>query len=204
MDWIAENVTLLQLGLTALSAVVWLAYLQLLYLSFTRQRQAVVMIHHGAAEDDRARCIITNMGTEPVYVIAILARLEVAGKNHHASVIDREELEFEDLDNPLKRTSQGPLKSGEYMDVGSFGDIIFRACRRLGLEETPQVDAVEITVGAASGHASNLVVANRTFRRRADSAGNVRFVPTTLLTKQVRGSWYRRKLLKRLNYDDAA
>jgi hypothetical protein len=200
MDWIRENSDVLQLCLAMLSAAVWLAYLQLLYLGFVRQRQAVIMIHYGAAEDDRARLTVSNMGAEPIYVIAILARITVAGETYDASVIDREELSFEDLDLPIKRTNQGPLKSGEYVDVGSFRDLVWRARQRLGLEGEDPVQHIEITVGAASGHASQLVVAKRSFRRQEDG-GRVVFVPASILTRQIRSNWRRRKVLKELHYE---
>ncbi|MEQ6249688.1 hypothetical protein ABMC89_12415 [Sulfitobacter sp. HNIBRBA3233] len=200
MEWISQNSDVLQVVLTALSAVVWLAYLQLLYLGYVRQRQAVIMIHHGAAEDDRARLIVSNMGAEPIYIIAILARLTVDGEIFNASVIDREELSFEHLDTPLKRTNQGPLKSGEYLDAGSFGDLIWRARQRLGLSDDTTADDIEITVGAASGHASKLVVAKRKFSRQRGQDGTITYVPTTILTRQVRSNWNRRKALRELNY----
>lgn len=200
MEWLRENSDLIQLGLAMLTALVWLAYLQLLYLGFVRQRQAVVMIHHAAADDDRARLILSNMGSEPVYVIAIMARLRIDGKRYKASVIDRDELSFENLEDPLKRTNQGPLKSGEYVDVGSFRDLVTRARGRLKLESAEEPEEIEITVGAASGHASKLVVAKRNFRRTIKDE-TITFVPTTVLTRQVRSNWNRRKVLAELNYD---
>lgn len=199
MDWIKDNSEVLQLGLGLVSAVVWLGYLQILYLGFARQRQAVVMIHHGAAEDDRARCTVSNMGTEPIYVMALLAKLTIDGKTVNATVTDREELAFEDLETPISRTTQGPLKSGEYMDVGSFSDLIWRAQQRNGVSDASLTDEIEVSVVAASGHASKLVVANRTFQRRKDDDGAVHFIPTSVLTKQIRGPWTRRKLLRRAN-----
>ncbi len=204
MDWIRQNAEILQLGLGVISAVVWLAYLQILYLGFVRQRQAVIMIGHGAASDDRARCIVTNMGTEPIYVIAVLAKLTIDGKPYKASVIDREELDIEDLEDPLKRTTLGPLKSGAYMDLGSFKDLIWRAQQRLGLARDSRVEEIELTVGAASGHATKLVVATRAFRREDGAEGSAVIQPATLLTRQVRGGWHRRKILAQLKEDTTA
>ena len=200
MDWIRSNTELLQVALATLSAVVWLAYLQIFYLGFRRQRQSVVMINRGAADDQRARLIVSNMGTEPVYIFALMARIKVEGRSYHAAVTDRDELTLEDLDIPLKRTIQGPLKSGEYVDVGSFADLVWRAKHRLKFADKDDVDEIEITVGAASGHASKLVVARRTFERR-DDGETVSFVPTTILTKQIRTGWNRRKALKALDYN---
>ena len=202
MEWIKDNAALLQLGLGMLSAVVWLAYLHILYMGFVRQRQAVVMISHGAAEDERARCIVSNMATEPIYVIAILARLTIGDKTYQASVIDREELNLDTMEEPIKRTNQGPLKAGEYMDIGSFKDLIYRARQKIEIPDGEPVKDIELTVGAASGHASKLVVARRKFERSVDEHNEVHFIPTTILTKQVRGRWNQRKLLRQLDYTD--
>jgi hypothetical protein len=202
MEWIKDNAELLRLGLGMISALVWLAYLQILYMGFVRQRQAVIMISHGAAEDERARCIVSNMATEPIYVIAILARLTIGEKTYEASVIDREELNLDTMEDPIKRTNQGPLKSGEYMDIGSFRDLIYRARQKTEIPDGEPVKEIEITVGAASGHASKLVVARRKFERCVDEHDDVHFIPTTILTKQIRGHWNQRKLLRQLHYSD--
>lgn len=97
MDWITDNAEIVILGLAALSAVVWIAYLQLFYLSFKRQRESMIMIQRGAVEDDRARFIVTNLGTEPIYIIAVLAEVTIGGERHVASVTDRDEVAFETL-----------------------------------------------------------------------------------------------------------
>jgi hypothetical protein len=47
---------------------VWLLYLHLFLTSYRRQQETVILIHRGASEDDRARCIVSNMGSEPIYV----------------------------------------------------------------------------------------------------------------------------------------
>lgn len=200
MEWVNQNSAMLQVALGALTAVIWLAYLQLIYLGFIRQRRAVVMIHHGAADDDRARLTLSNMGSEPVYIFTIIAKITIDGKVHEASVLDREEMSFDDLEFPTRRTNQGPLKTGEYIDVGSFADLLKRAKLRLGINAGDKAEEVELTVGAASGHASSLVVAKRSFVREEEGS-RVIYRPKTILTEQVQRSWRRKRALKELGYE---
>lgn len=193
-DWIAQNSDVLNIGFAAVSAVIWLAYLHLFYRTVSRQRSPMVMIDSAAAEDDQARCIITNMGAEPIYVLAMIVRLRIDETDHHAYIANRYELALEDFDEPSRRSNQGPLKSGEFFDGGSFRDMI----RRAGAADDASPEEIEVTLGAASGHASELVIASRTFERIAQEDGPARYLPTEFLTRQERGRWNRRKLLSRL------
>ena len=45
-------------------------------------------------------------------------------------------------------------------------------------------------------------MARRKFERSVDEHNEVHFIPTTILTKQVRGRWNQRKLLRQLDYTD--
>lgn len=199
MDWITDNAEIVILGLAALSAVVWIAYLQLFYLSFKRQRESMIMIQRGAAEDDRARFIVTNLGTEPIYIIAVLAEVTIGGERHVASVTDRDEVAFETLENPLQQTNQGPLKSAEFRDIGCIRDLIARACRRLSLKGEADVDEIEVVIAAAAGHARDLIVARRRFVRPTDDSGARVYAPTSLLSRQVRTRRSRKKVLRQID-----
>ncbi len=199
MDWITDNAEIVNIGLAALSAVIWLAYLQLFYLSFKRQHESTIMINRGAAEDDRARFIVTNLGSEPIYVIAILAEVTIGGERHVASVTDRDEVAFDTLENPLQRTNQGPLKSAEFRDIGGIRDLISRVCRRLKLEGEADVDEIEVIIAAAAGHARDMIVARRSFERQTDDSGATIYAPTSLLSRQVRTRWNRKKVMRQID-----
>ena len=65
LDWIAKNTGTLQVAISLLTGIVWLAYLHILWLNFRRQRQAVILINRSVAQDENAHCFVTNMGAEP-------------------------------------------------------------------------------------------------------------------------------------------
>jgi hypothetical protein len=126
------------------------------------------------------------MGAEPIYLLALVAEVKTARKRHRALVTDREELNLEDLSQPLERTNQGPLATGARRDVGSFFEIEQRARLRLGLDDPlTEIREMTLTVIAASGHAEHLVGCRQTFRTQGEE-GQLSYVPTSLLARQIR------------------
>lgn len=194
LEWISENSGLLQVTISLLTAVVWLAYLHILWLNFRRQRQAVILINRSIAQDENAHCFVTNMGAEPIYLLEVMAKVTTDEKTYNVKVTEREEIALEEIDDPLSRTNQGPIKSGEFIDIGSFTDLLRRADARIGTEGIfDEVREMELTVAAADGHATHLVAAKRTFR--ADwKDGKPYFVPERLMTHQIRNIFQRRKI----------
>jgi uncharacterized protein (DUF1778 family) len=93
-------------------------------------------------------------------------------------------------------TSQGPLGSGDFFDAGSFGSLLERAASHTG-QDLDAVRKVRVVVAAASGHASYLIAASREFDVEQED-GRRLYTPTSVLTKQERASWRRRKLRRLL------
>ncbi|MFQ1702386.1 hypothetical protein ACJ5NV_17515 [Loktanella agnita] len=198
LDWIAENAGPLQLAISILTGLVWLAYLHIIWLNFRRQRQAVILINRSIAQDENAHCFVTNMGAEPIYLMEVMARVVTDEKTYHVKVTEREEIALEEVENPLSRTNQGPIKSGEFIDIGSFLDLLHRAEARIGTEGLfHTVRQMDLTVAAAGGHATHLIAARRGFR--ADwKDGKPYFVPEQLMTRQIRNLFQRRKVVAML------
>lgn len=204
MDWITENIALLQLAVAGVNAAIWLFYLHLFLTSFRRQQETVILINRGASEDERARCIVSNMGSEPVYILSVLAEVFIDGADCAAHVTDREEIEIEAFDDPLRRTSQGPLKSGEFLDVGSFHELVQRTLHRVAPTKVPEdAERILVTVVAASSHASALVGASREFVWKRDDDGH-RVIPTTLVARQLRSRAERRRVERLMREELAA
>jgi hypothetical protein len=194
LDWIAAHSSVLQVAVGMVTAVVWVVYLHLILVNYRRQLETVILIHRGASEDDRGRCIVSNMGSEPVYIVSVLAELTIDGENWVAHVTDREELDLDTLDDPIRRTSQGPLKSGEYLDIGSFHEIAQRALNHTAPGKSPEtVERIRVTVIAVSSHAASLVGAEREFVRQKGEAGYT-VTPTTLVARQLRSRADRRRV----------
>ncbi|MGR3629682.1 MAG: hypothetical protein ACU0BP_10435 [Sulfitobacter sp.] len=92
LDWIAKNTGTLQVAISPLTGIVWLAYLHILWLNFRRQRQAVILINRSVAQDENAHCFVTNMGAEPIYLMEVMARVVTDEKTYTVKVTEREEV----------------------------------------------------------------------------------------------------------------
>ena len=194
LDWIAQNSDRLQVVVSLLTMLVWLAYLHIFWLNFRRQRQAVILITRSVAQDENAHCFVTNMGAEPIYLLEVMAKVVTEDKTYNVKVTEREEIALDEVEDPLTRTNQGPVKSRDFIDIGSFIDLLRRADVRIGSEGIfDEVQEMELTVAAIDGHAAHLVAARCKFR--ADwKDGKPYFLPERVMTHQIRSIFQRRKI----------
>ncbi|ETX14423.1 hypothetical protein OCH239_03430 [Roseivivax halodurans JCM 10272] len=208
LSWITEYQAFLTLGVQAISAIVWLAYLQVFVTSFRRQRRSNIFVNRVAGNRDRAHLLVGNMGAEPIYVAAIIADLHGGDTSHSAIVTDRDGSDAhggpegaasaKEAPNRLKVSRQGPLETAQYRDAGSFRDLIERA---LEDEDTPlvaeNVTSLTVTVAAESSHDAYLVAGQQSFWVRHDQGQRV-YIPQSTRTRQIRGWRERRHLAKRM------
>lgn len=211
LSWITEYEAFLTLGVQAISAIVWIAYLQVFVTSFRRQRRSNIFVNRVAGNRDRAHLLVGNMGAEPIYVSAIIADLHGDDTSHSAIVTDRDgsDARAGEADQPtagpaqeapdrLAVSRQGPLETAQYRDAGSFRDLIERA---LADEDTPlvaeNVTSLTVTVAAESSHDAYLVAGQQSFWVRHDRGQRV-YIPQSTRTRQIRGWRERRHLAKRM------
>lgn len=199
LAWAQQHVDLIGAAMNAAMVLIWLVYLHLFLVGFIRQRRTVLHIDRGAAKDENARCIVTNMGSEPAYLVAVVAELVRDDRCDRVLVTDRDEISPENVGRPLEKTNQGPLASGEAVDIGSFWALVERARLRLGLDFTAaDLDAMIVTAVAASNQAQRLEAGWKRFNIVKD--GEVpRFEPDRVLTRQIRTPWGRKSLEGFLN-----
>ena len=197
-DWLAQNSGLVQAAAGIVTAIVWVVYLQILVSGFRRQRRTEILIHLGGSRGLDARTIVSNLGFEPIYVLEITLTIWSDGEKYKTSIADRIELTEDELSTPSATTLQGPLKSGEFVDIGSFETILHRArhntARDLG---TGDIERVEILVAAITAASSAIVAARRQFEVDADQDA-CQLLPTTLYATQIRSWWGRKKLMREL------
>lgn len=205
LPWIESHEPILGLAFQAVTALIWIFYLQILVIGMIHQRRPVILIHRSAGIGDEARCFVSNMGAEPIYLLSIRAELVIDGQRRHAFVTDRNELGSEDLASPMQGTAQGPMGSGDLTDIGSFGDIVWRALQAMGAEGQGLTD-LRVTALCLSGHSGHLVAAYRDFR--VGWKGEIRgFIPVQATTRQVRSSFKRfalHRMLRTALADEAA
>ena len=90
-DWIGSNASALNVGLNAAMLLIWLAYLQLFFVSFRRSNRTVIHIGMASESGEDARCLVTNMGSDTAYVLAVMVGLDDGDRTRLAPVTDRVE-----------------------------------------------------------------------------------------------------------------
>ena len=158
LQYLANNVEVLNALLNGLLVVIWAVYLQLFLVNHLRMARSVIHIDIGAAEGERSRCLVTNLGSNPLYVQGIAA--DFAGNELTARTVitERDEIDENDLEDPLSRTNRGTLQPGQTVDIGSLADMVRRAQIRLQQDwSADQLKHVTITVVALSGQVERVV-----------------------------------------------
>lgn len=169
IDWISENSDVLSLLVSAGMLAVWLTYLHVFLVSYKRQTRSKIVINRGAGVDLDARCLISNMSSDAIYVESIVASVEAQKSERNCAVTDIEGGgDGQAATDPKKLTHQGPLGPGEYMDIGSYRELIARVvdgrgCLETVLEETTGPIVAQIQVVADYASEDLLVGARRRF-----------------------------------------
>jgi hypothetical protein len=178
--------------------VVWISYLNIFLFSFLRQRRQLVTITQGAGAALNAKCFVSNLGLEPIYIAEVVIDLLVAGERCQAVVTDRTLMSDQELQDPREATNQGPLQSGHHSSIGEFGDLIRRGlssseCKGT-LDEVSEVTVTVVTATAAKGAVTG---ARRAFV--IEGSGEDRILHgRTLMAEQITGRAASRKLRRDL------
>lgn len=195
-NWFAENATTLQAITAGVTALVWIVYLQILVSGLVRQRRTEILIHLGGSRCLDARTFVSNLGFEPIYVLEIMLTIWSTDGKRETSIADRTETAKEDLPDPSAATLQGPLNSGENVDIGSIENLLQRARWNTSADLDPaEISVVEVKVAAISAASSAVVAAKREFAIEVVGE-ECQLRPKTLYATQIR-SWWGRYRLKR-------
>jgi hypothetical protein len=200
LDWVAANQGILQVGIAVLSAVIWLFYLQVFFVSFMRQRRTQILINRGPGSGMEARCYVANLGFEPIYVAQLLMTVRTEEGVVDAAVTDRVLLSEAQQRDPSHATNQGPLKSGDSYDAGSFAELVGRALEAGGRDEATRVAGFDLTVVAIHAASSDFVGASRHFDVIVRD-GHREPMPDDVVTRQLRSPLARRRLRAKLLRD---
>ncbi len=186
LQFLTQYIEIVNAFLNGLMVLIWTVYLQIFLVSHLRQTRSVIHIDIGAADGERSRCLVTNLSSNPLYVQGMIADLFEDGHSARVVITEREEIDQNDLEDPLARTNRGTLHPGQTIDIGSLADVVRRAWIRLGQEwSIDKLVHVKVTVVAISGQAERMVGASKTFDAKY-MHGRSHFVPQTLLTHQIR------------------
>ncbi|WP_158700881.1 hypothetical protein [Phytohalomonas tamaricis] len=213
-NWIQENATVFS-GLTSVGMLlIWGVYLQLLLHNFRMQRRPQIIINRGHGSDVHARCIISNMSEQAVFIQTILVQLETSAGNFISDVTDTTDEqgnlasgesqpgEMPESNLLKKMTRQGPLRAGEYMDAGSFNALIRKVdkdnsigvndhCQPIG---DVQFKALEVRLVIVFGAERRPIGARRRFKLERSEQGESYLEPEVLWTQQLSSRRQRREV----------
>lgn len=193
INWISQNSEFLQVLLNALMVAIWIAYLQIFFISFRRQQRSKILINMGVGSGLSARCFISNLSLEPLYLHDVIVELTTTVGTREAVITDRAEVTDEQVTTPSQGTNQGPLNSGDSIDIGSFNDIIERASRTLEGVELEYITHVQVNALAQTSSSPQVIGGYRKYRLHK-SDGMTELCAMEITAKQVRFWWGRRKL----------
>ncbi len=183
MSWFTENSTLIQAVTSIATAMIWLVYLQLLLSGVLRQRRPTLSINRGAGEGFDAKIILSNLGYEPIYVQDVLVTLAFEqGGSRTFYVTDRRELSGRDFDEDLGGTTQGPMKMGDYIVLGSVRGILARADSEFDRDDQPGLREITFIVLGTGQKAGG---ARKAYEVVVDDAGMPHLAPEKLDTERL-------------------
>lgn len=120
LQWITNNHQVISVLASVSMLFVWIAYLQVFVSSYRRQRRPSILVNRGAGSGLDARCLISNMSAEAIYIESLIATVETTERRLSCPVTDLQEGRSD-----LKlATRQGPLQAGQFVDIGSFQSLI--------------------------------------------------------------------------------
>lgn len=197
IDWLNNHATLMQATVGLVTALVWIFYLQLFLVNFLRQRRPEILISRGAGIGLDARCFIANLSLEPIYISQLLMSLELEDEKLRAAVTDRDTMSEDQTESPKQATNQGPVRSGDSFDAGSFRELVCRVLRANGRDEKTTIKGFELTVVAMHAASSSFIGARRRYVCIEQDEG-FEIAPTTLVTRQIRSPIARWRLWRQL------
>lgn len=176
MQWLQENASLISAVASSGMLIVWTFYAWLFYEGFRRQRAAELFVHEAGGGTTGSKCLLVNLGKEPVHVVCSMAfRDGAAARLHDTS---------EERDLPAEQqTKQGPLQVGSSLTLGSFESICRQLDKVAEASTGPEAHVIEVRVAAVHGFTDWPIGARRCFRV---DRGASRVVPTTHMTEQLR------------------
>jgi hypothetical protein len=194
-SWLQDNHGAISAIASVLTLAIWTLYFQLLLSSYHHRRRPKILISLVAGHRPSAHCLVTNMSAEPIYVEAIFTEIGKRGPGEPRRIERRSlsDLDIRTVKDGDRRPQwfQGPLNSGEMIDIGSFGDLVKMTSD--GGDFDGDMNEIILTVAATYTAEDTLVAARRVFDiGRRD--GELLLRPRSPSAEQVRSRSARRKI----------
>jgi hypothetical protein len=152
-----------------LMAVIWIVYLQILFIQYRRTTRPFMLIHHAHENDIDALCLFVNMSKEAIHVQSVIANIHTEEGSISRQITDYNHIPQNDQEVQI-RLRQGPIKPGSYLVLGSFKNIIMDPvlyAKGIDAENTERVlsktKSLEICVAVVHGQSTHHIGARRQF-----------------------------------------
>ncbi|KEQ05295.1 hypothetical protein GV67_05995 [Pseudorhizobium pelagicum] len=191
--WLIDNAAVVS-ALSSLAMLgVWLIYLQLFYSSYRHRQRPKILITRGGGHTIKSRCILTNMSPEIVFIEAVILKLKLSDREVLCSLSDIDRVGRKGMDQ-RSELFQGPLSSGEYLDLGTFKDLIVAAMQDGDAEAAIESleELVVTAVGSYTWH-DQLAAAERCFTVRTEGARKL-LDPDQITARQIRSHREKQKI----------
>lgn len=208
IEWLKDSHQLISLIISASTLLVWVFYAQLLLLNFRRQRKPSLIINRGAGRGLSSLCLISNMSAEPMFINQLIVSIETSKGPLELDVTDiRQSIDDEAAalpDLPIyQATHQGPLRSGDFIHVGTFQGMLNGVAERYGIELDGyrpvgdwQFHALEIRAVAFCGPERHPIGVLRRFKLADRGEPDCALIPDGPFTRQLLSRRDRRKVLR--------
>ena len=209
--WIEQHATLLQVGVSVATLMIWIFYAQLLFQSYRRVRRPKIVINQMLGTSDKVRFLISNMSQEAIHIDKVLVCLGDETHQVCKQVTDTDpELDFQvdkvrTEDRKSARaarlnevTVQGPLESGKCIELGALQNLMRRITQQARANDEPDPAVgqgacrIEIIVIAVYSSEKGVIGASRAFA--CDDGG--RLHPEEVQTTQYAGFFARRRMAR--------
>ncbi|ORE88131.1 hypothetical protein [Aurantimonas sp. 22II-16-19i] len=208
LEWISDNSELINVFANLGMLGIWAFYLQMLWSSFSRDRRPRLLITRGMRSSLEARCLVTNMSRDTIFIRSIIVVLETRGGELRYPVTEIEEIEDTgDAGDIKQQTRQGPIESGAMRDLGSFAAIVTHVLDYAGPDDPPGphngwdgLKAFTIYVIGIYGPDEISIGARRSYDIIEDDGG-IKLSPRTIDAVQIRSRKERREIDRMLRED---
>ncbi|QGZ31856.1 hypothetical protein [Stutzerimonas stutzeri] len=211
IEWLKNNHQLISLAISASTLLVWVFYAQLLLLNFRRQRKPSLIINRGAGKGLGSLCLISNMSAEPMFINQLVVCIETSAGPLELDVTDI----WKSIDNEAdaspdllihQTTHQGPLRSGEFIHIGTFQGMLRNVAERHDIEldgHKPVGDlrfrSLEVRAVAFYGPERHPIGVLRRFRLDDSHGSECMLVPESPFTQQLLSRRSRRRVRRWLS-----
>ncbi len=203
LTWVGQNSGVISVTISFLMLIVWITYLQMLFLQYRASRRAYILVTRAAGKGIRSRCLITNMSPQPVYVTSLIGTLHVPGREIELALTDLRELPEEELQHdPRSRMGQGSLGTGDYLNIGHFDEIAQAMLDANNEDEVKvaEVNQLDLVVVALTASDKLPIGAARSFQFERNSRRGTKVQPLSIATKQITQRRARKAIMQKAEY----